>query len=97
MSGAHADDWRSDALCAQTSPDLFFDNRKESIEAAKRICGACPVQVDCEAALVPESEDEGVVAGLTAEERLDHPAYKRAPRLEKFLPPALTGEEGSDV
>lgn len=38
------DRWYESALCAQTDPEIF--NRTNN--AAKRICGACEVQSDCE-------------------------------------------------
>jgi Transcription factor WhiB len=44
--------WREDAACSDTDPDLFFPigttgNTLRQIEAAKRICLACPAQLQC--------------------------------------------------
>lgn len=39
--------WEQDALCAQVDPELFFPPRGGSTAAAKRICGMCPVRVQC--------------------------------------------------
>lgn len=40
-------EWRNRAACRDEDPDLFFPERGESIEAAKEICGRCPVRLDC--------------------------------------------------
>jgi WhiB family redox-sensing transcriptional regulator len=45
-SGRYA--WMADALCAQADPDTWTDT-DGSGTTAKRICGRCPVQPDCDA------------------------------------------------
>lgn len=41
-------DWMSEALCAQTDPDLFHPEGSGSgYREAKKICAACPVQREC--------------------------------------------------
>ena len=39
--------WWGDALCAQTDPDLFFPENRESSAPAKKICAACTVTRQC--------------------------------------------------
>jgi hypothetical protein len=42
--------WMDAALCAQTDPELFHpDGQGCSYRDARSVCGACPVQVQCEA------------------------------------------------
>ena len=45
-------DWRAESACKDTDPDLFFPVGTtgpaiEQIEAAKAVCGICPVQSQC--------------------------------------------------
>ena len=65
-------DWRDEALCAQTDPELWFPDLGPAA-AAKAICARCPVRVAClDWALAHETPGStfGVVGGLTAEQRL---------------------------
>lgn len=65
-------DWRDDALCAQTDPEIFFPGKGGPTAAAKAICGRCPVRVAClEWTLANETPGTtyGVAGGLTAEQR----------------------------
>lgn len=42
--------WMDAALCAQTDPELFHPEGKGcSYRDAQSVCGACPVQPECEA------------------------------------------------
>ncbi len=59
--------WAS-ALCAQVDPELFFPENGKPAEPAKAVCAACPVTALCLATFGPLVRD-GVVGGLTAEER----------------------------
>ena len=66
-------DWRDEALCAQTDPELWFPDHGGSNTAAKAICARCPVRVAClEWTLANETPGTtfGVAGGLTAEQRL---------------------------
>ena len=42
-------DWRDDAVCATTDPDLFFPESRDvrAERQAKKICAGCPVVQDC--------------------------------------------------
>ena len=47
MSDRYA--WMSDALCAQTDPDLFHaDSGNTAYRDAKKICARCPVAQQCD-------------------------------------------------
>lgn len=59
--------WDS-ALCAQVDPDLFFPEKGQPSAPAKAVCAACPVTALCLATFGPLVA-EGVVGGLTAQER----------------------------
>lgn len=61
--------WRASALCAQTDPDIFFPEKGQNPWAAKRICAACVVRVDCLTDSLQHREPYGVRGGFTANER----------------------------
>jgi WhiB family redox-sensing transcriptional regulator len=56
------------ALCAQVDPEIFFPASGECSGPARRVCGACPVRVDCLAGALARREQYGVWGGLTASE-----------------------------
>lgn len=62
-------DWRADALCAQTDPDLFFPEVGQPAVSAKEICDVCPVRVECLTYALDNGEGIGVWGGLSANER----------------------------
>jgi len=37
--------WRTEALCAQTDPEIFFPEKGTPARAALRVCAACPVEL----------------------------------------------------
>lgn len=39
--------WRTRAECRDLDPELFFIERHESAEEAKRVCARCPVRAEC--------------------------------------------------
>lgn len=67
-------DWRDQASCRYTDPDLFFPIGAtglavEQIAAAKAVCQSCPSQAPClEFALVTNQEC-GVWGGASEDER----------------------------
>ncbi|MFV1989418.1 MAG: WhiB family transcriptional regulator [Acidimicrobiales bacterium] len=68
------EDWRDDALCRDTSPDLFFPvgvtgPAVDQIAAAKQICETCHVRVPCLEFAVAMRQDTGVWGGTSEEER----------------------------
>lgn len=61
--------WRHDAACRGMDVDLFFPDTKDwrAFEAAKAVCGGCPVRDDC---LIENiHEIDGVFGGTTRKER----------------------------
>lgn len=66
--------WRSDAACRDTDPDLFFPvgttgSAIEQNEQAKAICANCEVQVQCLQFALETNQDAGVWGGTDEEER----------------------------
>ena len=62
--------WREEALCAQTDPDVFFPAVGANASTARRVCTACPVRTDCLAdALNSRDIAFGVRGGLTPAQR----------------------------
>jgi WhiB family redox-sensing transcriptional regulator len=66
--------WRTDALCVQVDPDLFFPETDRGtafdrqVTAAKRVCAGCPVLAQClDYAL--RSLPDGIAGGTTPAER----------------------------
>lgn len=63
-------EWRDSALCAQTDPELFFPTiARQSGFDAKKVCAACPVQVECLEFALGNDVDFGIFGGLTPRER----------------------------
>lgn len=58
-----AHDWQTDAVCAQTYPDLFFSPEPREIEAAINLCGTCPVRKECADLRRQENHRHGVWGG----------------------------------
>jgi WhiB family redox-sensing transcriptional regulator len=66
--------WEEVAACRDADPDLFFPvgtagPALRQVEAAKRICRACPVQALCLAWALDHGADSGVRGGYTEAER----------------------------
>lgn len=69
-----ADHWRSRSICRDSNPDLFFPigttgQALEQIEAAKAICGECPVRQECLEFALATNQESGVWGGTTDEDR----------------------------
>ncbi len=65
-----ADEWRSQALCAQVDTDVFFpDHAGASGRDAKQICRLCPVRLECLQEARDRNERFGVWGGLSERER----------------------------
>jgi WhiB family redox-sensing transcriptional regulator len=62
--------WQEQGLCAQVDGDLWYPDKGESNQAAKRICGRCPVQPQCLGYALANHEWYGVWGGLSYQERL---------------------------
>ena len=63
--------WRQRALCRGVGPSLFFPLTLTDgdVEAAKRLCGECPVQAPCLEFALATNEGEGVWGGMDWRER----------------------------
>ena len=66
--------WRADAACRDTDPDLFFPvgttgPAVEQIEAAKAVCATCPAREPCLEFALITNQDSGVWGGTSEEER----------------------------
>ncbi|MGW2564247.1 WhiB family transcriptional regulator [Streptomyces sp. NPDC001514] len=62
------------AACQGADPALFFPadarpHREEEVEAAKNLCGTCPVRQRCLTRAVELDEWEGIWGGFTGRER----------------------------
>ena len=69
-----ARDWRIDALCRDTAPDLFFPVGStglavEQIEAAKAVCNECPSKAPCLQFALDTNQDSGIWGGTSEDER----------------------------
>ena len=69
-----AEEWRDRAACRDTTPELFFPigttgGALDQIEAARRVCGQCPVTTECLEFALGTNQESGVWGGLTEEER----------------------------
>jgi WhiB family redox-sensing transcriptional regulator len=61
--------WMTDALCAQSDPEIFFPERGSTARPGKRVCAACDVRAECLQYALDHGERFGVWGGLTANER----------------------------
>ncbi len=63
------DDWKNDALCGQTDPDMFFPDRGESTREAKMVCSRCTVTAECLEYALQHDERHGVWGGMSERDR----------------------------
>ena len=66
--------WRSDAICRDTDPDLFFPvgttgQALLQIDRAKEVCTECTVRVSCLEFAIATNQDSGIWGGTSEEER----------------------------
>jgi WhiB family redox-sensing transcriptional regulator len=71
---AQCPDWRDDAACRRVDPELFFPisalgAARPQINAAKQVCGRCPVRVPCLRWALDTGQDAGIWGGTTEQER----------------------------
>lgn len=78
MSLAHTEPtWRADAACQGATAGHFYppsitetrDERRRREDAARALCGQCPVQVSCLEYALYVHEPYGIWGGLTEVER----------------------------
>jgi WhiB family transcriptional regulator, redox-sensing transcriptional regulator len=68
------DDWRDQAACTDTDPDLFFPIGStgaaiEQIESAKAVCMQCHAQRSCLEFALTTNQESGIWGGTSEEER----------------------------
>ena len=61
--------WRELAACRGAELNLFFPERGESADSARRICAACPVRQPCLDYAITNRIVHGIWGGLTERER----------------------------
>ncbi|MFE6126676.1 WhiB family transcriptional regulator [Streptomyces sp. NPDC056437] len=71
---ARHDDWRSDALCVEVGAESFFPEGKgeavrQQVEAAQRVCAACPVRRECGEWALATKQTHGVWGGMSEQQR----------------------------
>lgn len=65
--------WMDSAACAETDPDLFFPELDSiwKVPEAKKICAECDVIEACLAYALRNRFDEGILGGLSPNQRRD--------------------------
>ena len=66
--------WCEHVACRDTDPELFFPigtkgNASRQAEQAKRVCRACPAQIQCLAWALDNGVTDGVWGATTPDER----------------------------
>ena len=61
--------WRERAACCGTELNVFFPERGETAEPARRVCAACPVRQLCLEYALSNRITHGIWGGLTVRER----------------------------
>lgn len=69
-----SDDWRLQAACRDTDPDLFFPVGTtgaaiDQIAAARAVCMQCLARAECLEFALETNQDSGVWGGTSEEER----------------------------
>ena len=69
-----SDEWRRNAACRDTDPDLFFPIGTtgpaiEQIESAKAVCRSCDAQTLCLEYALATNQDSGIWGGTSEDER----------------------------
>ncbi len=87
----NADDWRTDAACRNTDPELFFPigttgMALAQIESAKAVCHTCPGEAMCLEYAMATNQDAGIWGGTSEEDRR---AMRRQRALKIHISPAL--------
>lgn len=60
---------REEALCAQSDPDLWFEERTILAREAISICSQCPVMEECRQFAIDNDVDYGIWGGMTTAQR----------------------------
>lgn len=60
---------REEALCAQSDPELWFEERTSLAREAMSICNQCPVMEECRQFAIDNEIDYGIWGGMTTAQR----------------------------
>lgn len=63
-AGTAQQDWAADAACTQADPTVFYPGQGQRTRAAKRVCLACPVRLECLKWALGRNERYGVWGGI---------------------------------
>ena len=67
---SEAEEWKAEGACRDHDPDVFFPDRGEDADTAKRICAGCTVRRECLTyALTTPRERNGIWGGTSGRER----------------------------
>lgn len=69
LDGDDDGDWREQARCAETDPEIFFPDKGGSTRDAKGVCLVCDVRHDCLQEALDNDERFGIWGGLSERER----------------------------
>jgi Transcription factor WhiB. len=68
--------WQENGSCQTSDPTLFFHPqnergaaRRSRVQAAKSVCGSCPVRTECADYAIRAREPYGIWGGMSEEER----------------------------
>lgn len=65
-------EWMVEGVCrSEAYPDLWFPNKGDSANPAKRLCRSCPVIVDCLSWALERGEEHGIWGGKSASELVE--------------------------
>jgi len=83
MTTTTTTDWRHDAACRDTDPELFFPISEvgpgaRQLAAAKEVCAGCPVRAQCLRYALDNGLDHGIFGGTTELERRELTRARRA-------------------
>lgn len=67
---SETEEWKAESACQDHDPDLFFPDRGEDTDTAKRVCAGCTVRRECLTyALTTPRERYGIWGGTSGRER----------------------------
>lgn len=90
------DDWRYQAVCASTDPEVFFPEKGGSTREAKKVCAGCPVREQCLQWAIATGQGFGVWGGMSERERRKYAKEQWLPFGSERLPSAAYYGEFED-
>lgn len=60
---------REESLCAQSDPELWFEEKTSLAREAISICSQCPVMEECRQFAIDNEVDYGIWGGMTTAQR----------------------------